>query len=164
MSLRLPAARPEGVGEDTGPQPLEPPPAWPAQTQAPRRALIVEDDPASALLMEQVCRLGGGWEVQVATTLPQALEIVGRERFDLVFTDIDVDGADGVDLIRALRDDPQRAAVTVIAVSADAMGPQAERVLAAGADGYWVKPVEPRRVIAFLRAPASDWPALLAGR
>jgi PAS domain S-box-containing protein len=162
MSLRLPAARHEDLARDTAASPLDDAAASPAGAPALRHALIVEDDPASALLMEQVCRIGGGWRVQVAATLPRAMELVARERFDLVFTDIDLDGADGVELIRALRGGPQRNGATVVAVSADAMGPQAERVLAAGADGYWTKPVEPRRIIAFLRAPAEAWPAMLA--
>jgi PAS domain S-box-containing protein len=162
MSLRLPAAPAGPAPDDTTPTPLDELPEAPAGLAALRRVLIVEDDPASALLMEQVCRIGGGWRVQVAATLARALEIVGRERFDLVLTDIDVDGCDGVELIRVLHAAPCRADTTVIAVSADAMGPQAERALAAGADGYWVKPVEPRRVIAFLRASRADWPALLA--
>ena len=162
MELRLPAAPSEAAPDESAPVPIDEPLPAELPVAGLRRALIVEDDPASALLMEQVCRLGGGWEVQLAGTLPAALEAVAQASFDLVLTDIDVDGADGVDLILALRDDRPAPRPTVIAVSADALGPQAERALAAGADGYWVKPVEPRRVIEFLRADPARWPELLA--
>jgi CheY-like chemotaxis protein len=50
----------------------------------------------------------------------------------------------------------------VVAVTADAMPAQLERIRLAGADGCWSKPVDVDRVLHFLRARRSRWAELLA--
>lgn len=166
MTLSVPRAS-APVGE-------EPPAAAPpASTQAGAlepadaalrggRALVVEDDPASAVLLEHLFELAGGWTVQTAATVPAALSLLCAQAFDLVLTDMNVEGEDGLRVVMAANGHRDRAAMRVVAVTADAMPAQLERIRAAGADGCWPKPVDVERVLHFLRARRSRWAELLS--
>jgi PAS domain S-box-containing protein len=126
------------------------------------RALVVEDDPASAVLLEHLFVIAGGWTVQIASTVPAALACLAAGRFDLVLTDMNIEGEDGLQVVAAANRHPERATMRVVAVTADAMPAQLQRIRAAGADGCWPKPVEVDRVMRFLRARRSRWLDLLS--
>ena len=125
------------------------------------RALVVEDDPASAVLLEHLFVIAGGWTVQIASTVPAALDCLAAGRFDLVLTDMNIEGEDGLQVVAAANRHPERATMRVVAVTADAMPAQLQRIRAAGADGCWPKPVDVDRVMRFLRARRSRWLDLL---
>ena len=63
-----------------------------------KRILIVEDEEALCLLYKEELS-AEGYEVATVRDAEQALEILGRERFDLIVTDIRMPGRDGVELI-----------------------------------------------------------------
>jgi len=63
-----------------------------------KRILIVEDEEALCLLYAEELS-AEGYEVVTARDAEQALDIVRRERFDLIVTDIRMPGRDGVELI-----------------------------------------------------------------
>ena len=64
---------------------------------------------------------------------------------DLVLMDIRLGNDSGEELLGELRTDPRLRAVPVIAVTAQAMDGDRERLLAAGFDGYVSKPLDTRR-------------------
>ncbi|ERS84772.1 ATP-binding protein [Halomonas sp. PBN3] len=110
---------------------------------APRvgRVLVVEDNPvnqrvALAMLERQGCR------VALAESGEDALARVARERFDLIFMDIQMPGMDGLEVTRRLRArHGWLSRVPVVAMTAG--GPEGEqaRCLAAGMNGYIAKPL-----------------------
>jgi len=63
-----------------------------------KRILIVEDEEALCLLYAEELS-GEGYDVTTARDAEQALDILKRERFDLIVTDIRMPGRDGVELI-----------------------------------------------------------------
>jgi DNA-binding response OmpR family regulator len=63
-----------------------------------KQILIVEDEEALSLLYKEELS-SEGYEVTTVRDAEQALEILGRERFDLIVTDIRMPGRDGVELI-----------------------------------------------------------------
>lgn len=121
------------------------------------RALVVEDDPTSAVLLQHVFEAAGGWSVDVAHTVPEALDRLGADPFDLVLADLNVAGEDGMRVIEAANSLPRRASMCVVAVTADAMPGQAARVRASGADGYWSKPIDVVGVRSFLQSDPDLW-------
>jgi CheY-like chemotaxis protein len=56
----------------------------------------------------------------------------------------------GIEVVRALRADPETSGLRCIALSADAMPDQIGAARAAGFDDYWTKPIDVRRMIAAL--------------
>jgi DNA-binding response OmpR family regulator len=63
------------------------------------RILVAEDDPALAeLLQEYLCE--SNYHITLHTRGDTALEHLGRERFDLVLSDIMLPGVDGISILR----------------------------------------------------------------
>jgi DNA-binding response OmpR family regulator len=63
-----------------------------------KRILIVEDEEALGLLYKEELA-GEGYDVVTVRDAEQALEILRREIFDLIVTDIRMPGRDGIELI-----------------------------------------------------------------
>ena len=63
-----------------------------------KKILIVEDEETLCLLYKE--ELGQeGYDVMTVHDAEQALDVLNRERFDLIITDIRMPGRDGVELI-----------------------------------------------------------------
>ena len=68
-------------------------------------------------------------------------------RPDLVLVDWMMPKLSGIDVCRALRENPDTAHIPVILLTAKARSAEVERGLAAGADDYMVKPFSPRQLL-----------------
>ena len=80
-------------------EPVTPPAEIGAMT-AGRRLLLVEDDPGVAAVAQELLE-GLGLEVRAADSGPQALELLGEERFDIMLTDVVMPGGmTGIELAR----------------------------------------------------------------
>ena len=107
---------------------------------AGERILVVEDNEMNMKLFRDVL-LATGYRSLEATTGGEAVELAVEHTPDLVLMDIQLPDADGVDVLRRLRTDDRTVAIPVLAVTAQAMGGDRERFLAAGFDGYVSKPL-----------------------
>ena len=116
------------------------------------KILVVEDEPAIALALEDDLRFDGH-EVEVTGEGAAAIARARESRFDLIIHDIMLIGKDGLDVCRELR----RTGVTTPIIMLTARTQEAEKVLAfeSGADDYVTKPFGPRelraRIAALLR-------------
>lgn len=112
------------------------------------RLLVVEDeesiaDPLAYMLVKE------GFEVEVATTGPDALVAFDRHGADLVLLDLMLPGLSGTEVCRALR---SRSTVPVIMLTA--RDSEVDKVvgLELGADDYVTKPFSSRELVARIRA------------
>jgi CheY-like chemotaxis protein/anti-sigma regulatory factor (Ser/Thr protein kinase) len=123
-------------------------PSVPPVPQRRATVLVVEDDPHAIDLM--TVQLGeAGYEVAVASSAEQGLELARILRPTAITLDIKLPGADGWDFLVAAKSDPALARVPVIIVS---MVDERARGLALGAFDYLVKPVGRDSLLAALRA------------
>jgi signal transduction histidine kinase/DNA-binding response OmpR family regulator len=114
------------------------------------RILLAEDN---ADLRDHLARLlRPYWDVTAVVDGQEALELAGREQFDLVLTDVMMPRLDGFGLIRSLRADERTRDVPIVVLSARAGEEASVEGLAAGADDYLVKPFSARDLIARVRA------------
>ncbi|WP_108445681.1 ATP-binding protein [Halomonas denitrificans] len=117
---------------------------------ADARLLVVEDDPvnqqvARAMLERLGCR------VSVAEDADVALAWAARERFDLIFMDVQLPGMDGLEATRRLRArGGWLAEVPVVAMTAGGPSGDQARCLAAGMNGYLTKPLFQQALVALL--------------
>ena len=113
------------------------------------RILIVEDDVAIAVALEDDLRLEG-YEVVVARDGVTAAQRARQEGFDLILLDIMLPGKDGFDVCRELR----RSGVTSRIIMLTARAEDTEKVLGLdlGADDYLTKPYSPKELRARVRA------------
>jgi PAS domain S-box-containing protein len=110
------------------------------------RVLIVDDN---ADLRRYVARLlSTQFEVITAADGATALEIVQREKPDLVLSDVMMPRLDGFGLLSAIRSRPELATIPVILLSARAGEESRIEGLDAGADDYLVKPFSGRELMA----------------
>ncbi len=113
----------------------------------PRTIVNIEDDDASAELIERALEYGDSVRMISAVSGARGLELVREHRPDLVLLDLDLPDLGGTEVLSLLKQDPRTAAIPVIVVSAAATERQAERLLAAGAAAYLSKPVEIPRLL-----------------
>lgn len=118
--------------------------------------ILVVDDDAFNLKLALTVLEQAGHEARGASSGAEGVAAAFAHAPDLVLMDVQMPGVDGIDALKRLRADPRTAALKVAAFTALAMKGDAERLLAAGFDGYLEKPI---RYKAFLASVA----ALLRG-
>lgn len=120
------------------------------------RILIIEDNAANLSLMSYLLS-AVGHAPEGSRDGMSGLETARRTRPDLVLCDIQLPRCSGYEIARALRADEACRALPLVAVTAQAMRGDRERILAAGFDGYIEKPIAPEsfsaQVEAHLPAP-----------
>ncbi|APW39782.1 hypothetical protein RD110_23410 [Rhodoferax koreense] len=106
------------------------------------RLLLVEDNAMNQELALALLQ-GAGIEVVVANHGAEALDILSRDAaFDGVLMDCQMPVMDGFTATTRLRENPAWAALPVIAMTANAMAGDRERVLAVGMNDHIAKPLD----------------------
>ncbi len=106
------------------------------------RVLVVEDNQVNQLLTT-VLLAKAGHRVDVAANGLEAIEAVAARPYDLALMDIQMPEMDGVEATRRIRAMPgDVAALPIIAMTANAMKGDRERLLAAGMNDYVSKPID----------------------
>jgi len=121
------------------------------------RVLLVDDHPAVRQVLTRVLEDWGA-EVTAVPGVPEALEALGRERPNVVLSDIEMPGEDGYALIRKVRALPPdrgghtpAAALTGLTTEDDRA-----RVLEAGFQYHMTKPVDARRLVEIVTTLAAS--------
>ena len=126
------------------------------------RILLVEDNLINQELARELLAQAGV-EVSVAGNGREALDLLAGGHFDAVLMDCQMPVMDGYAAARALREQPQWRNLPVIAMTADAMVGDRERVLAAGMNDHIAKPIKVEEMFATLarwvRPAPADSPA-----
>jgi two-component system, chemotaxis family, chemotaxis protein CheY len=74
-----------------------------------------------------------------------------KERFDLVITDVNMPGMDGLTLVQKLRDLPAYRTVPILILSTE-MDPEKKKIAKnSGATGWLVKPFDPGQLLTTVR-------------
>lgn len=118
--------------------------------------LIVEDNVTNMKLSTFLLETAD-YTVLPAVNAEVGLAMARESRPDLILMDIQLPGMDGLQATALLKEDPATRDIPVIALTALAMKGDAERILAAGCDGYIAKPLDYKE---FLRRVAET----LAGK
>ncbi|MDD5296768.1 MAG: response regulator [Rhodocyclaceae bacterium] len=109
------------------------------------RVLLAEDEPinreVSRELLEEV-----GLRVDLAEDGAQAVDLAGRNDYDLILMDMQMPKLNGVDATRAIRAMPGRAQPPILAMTANAFDEDRQTCLAAGMNDHIGKPVDPDRL------------------
>ncbi|QNN57288.1 response regulator transcription factor [Diaphorobacter ruginosibacter] len=110
--------------------------------------LVVEDEPGIATILHAYLERDG-LRTLTAHDGPEAVQAFRQFHPDLVLLDIHLPGMDGIDVLRAIRDQGQTPVIMVTAMADDVDKLVALRL---GADDYVVKPFNPAEVVARVRA------------
>jgi DNA-binding NarL/FixJ family response regulator len=127
---------------------------------APKRLLVVDDDPNLVLLVKDYLEFRG-YEVVAASNGLEALEVMRRLTPDLVICDVMMPEMDGYTFVQTLRSDRATDWIPVIFLSARGQTADRVRGLNTGADAYLVKPFEPEELVAQVEATLKHTERLL---
>lgn len=114
-----------------------------------KKILVVEDDDVTRELMRMTLEREG-YHVGAAEDGMRGYEMAVESRPDLIITDIYMPAADGVHLVRRVRDTLEIAATPILVTTGFGTG-TATFTLATGADAYEPKPVDPVSLLASVR-------------
>jgi two-component system KDP operon response regulator KdpE len=117
-------------------------------TEPSTRVLVVDDEPQIRRALGVNLR-ARGYQVDLAETGEQALELAARHHPDVVVLDLGLPGIDGVEVIQGLRG---WSSVPVIVLSVRESERDKVAALDAGADDYVTKPFGMDELLARLRA------------
>lgn len=116
--------------------------------------LVVDDHPVNLLFMRKVLKRLGFAHADEAGCGREAVEMAGRNHYDLIFMDCQMPGVDGFEASTMIREQEEKiGGIKIIAVTADAMKGAREKCLDAGMNDYISKPVDVEK----LKAVLGEW-------
>ncbi|MEM7519386.1 MAG: response regulator, partial [Planctomycetota bacterium] len=114
-----------------------------------QRILVVEDEEALALGVRDALE-HAGYAVELAHDGPTALARIRAEEYDLVVLDLMLPGMNGLDVLRAVRQEnanPRFLILSALAEESDIL-----RGFDSGAEDYLKKPFSPKELVARVSA------------
>jgi len=141
-----PAPRPRrdrtGQAPESGPKPPD---------GRPLRILLAEDNQVNQLLTVAILEKAGH-RVDIAGNGIEAVEAVLNRPYDIVLMDIQMPEMDGIQATRRIRALPDgKGRIPIIAITANAMRGDRERLLQAGMNDYVAKPIDRTHLFEVIR-------------
>jgi two-component system, cell cycle response regulator DivK len=103
--------------------------------------LYVEDNPDNRMLVRRIL-LSEDYGLLEATDATDALEVLKTNKPDLILMDINMPDMDGYTLTAKIKKIPGFERIPILALTANVMRGDKEKVLEAGCDGYIQKPID----------------------
>ncbi|SDG35260.1 PAS domain-containing protein [Desulfosporosinus hippei] len=114
-------------------------------------ALLVEDDYVSGVVMKKLCERRN-IALTIVTNGKQAIEIMKKECFDIIFMDIQMPDISGYETTRIIRDMEREVNkhTPIIATTAFALVGDREKCIDVGMDDYLAKPIDSEKFYAIV--------------
>jgi CheY-like chemotaxis protein len=112
-----------------------------------KKILVVEDNLDNRRILVYRLKRMGEFAIVEASNGEEAVDMVGREKPDLIFMDLKMPVMDGWEATRRIRLLPEGRSVPIIALTAQAMVGDEQKALAAGCDDYVAKPIVDPNVV-----------------
>lgn len=116
-----------------------------------KRALIVDDEPATCELIERVLS-SAGIESTSVTNSTEAPVLLRHGKFAMAFFDYGMPFPDGPELTRQMRDSGYNQMTPIVLISDDLCPNAMSKGFQAGASFFLYKPIDKERVLRLLRA------------
>ena len=110
------------------------------------RVLVVEDNFMNKVLVREMLVLHG-YEVLEAETGEEAVDMIVRERPDIVLMDINLPAMDGIAATKLIKEKEGFKDTYVIAITAAAMKGDERDFIDKGFDGYVAKPIDIKKLL-----------------
>jgi len=113
--------------------------------------LIVEDSPTMRQLISFALKRLRGIRIVEASDGVDGLKKLSAEKFDLIFTDINMPIMDGLKLVSLVRNDAGYKGTPIVVITTEGAQEDRERALALGANDYITKPIQANRILDIAR-------------
>jgi PAS domain S-box-containing protein len=117
------------------------------QSLGNRNVLVAEDVELNQYLVRHIME-SWGFTVDVVNNGREAVAMVEKNKYDLVLMDIQMPEMDGIEATRAIRQlgDPVKAAIPIVALTANALKGDSEKYLSAGMNDFLPKPFNEQKL------------------
>ncbi len=126
----------------------------------PKKILVIEDDDVMRELMRMTLAQNG-YEVVTAADGVRGYDTALFLKPDLIITDIRMPGADGIHVVRRVRDTDSLADTPILVMTAFGTG-SATFSLQLGANAFEPKPIDPQRLLSTVRRLLGECDSLKA--
>ena len=116
------------------------------------KVLIVEDSPTMRQLISFALKRLRGIRIIEASDGVDGLKKLSMEKFDLIFTDINMPIMDGLKLVSLVRNDANYKGTPIVVITTEGAQEDRERALALGANDYITKPIQANKILDVARA------------
>lgn len=113
---------------------------------SPAKILVADDEPNIVISLEYLMKREG-YTVLVARDGQEALEVITRERPDLVLLDVMMPRKTGFEVCQAVRADESLQSTRILMLTAKGRDTDIAKGLALGAHGYMTKPFSTRELV-----------------
>lgn len=104
------------------------------------KKILAVDDSSSVRQMVNFTLKSAGYQVTDAVDGQDALTKAGKEKFDMIITDLNMPNLDGIGLITELRKLPGYSFVPILMLTTESQAEKKDQGRKAGATGWIVKP------------------------
>jgi two-component system chemotaxis response regulator CheY len=119
------------------------------------KRILTIDDSKTIRDMLNLTLSEAGYEVLSAVDGQDGIDMLGKERVDLVITDINMPKMDGYAVVRHMRSKEEFKNTPVLVLTTESDAEKRNIAREAGATGWMVKPFDPERLIATVNKVAS---------
>jgi DNA-binding response OmpR family regulator len=119
------------------------------RSQVSSKILVVDDEPAARLSLAELLSLEG-YEVSVAASGEEALDLLGEGPFDLAIIDLKMPGMDGLEVIQGIQE--RTGETIIIMLTAHGTLETAVQAMRQGAHDYLLKPANVNEIMASVKA------------
>lgn len=110
------------------------------------KVLVIEDNPDNLRLITKVLQRGG-YEVAFAVNGLDGVAMGLQDGYAFIVLDINLPDIDGLEVARRIRGHANGGEVPIIAITSYAMRGDMARILGAGCNGYFEKPIDPLSIL-----------------
>jgi two-component system cell cycle response regulator DivK len=109
------------------------------------KVLIVEDNPVNMKLLELIIKRHGHLPIEAIDG--EDVEKAERELPEIILMDIMLPGIDGLEAVMRIRKIESMKTVPIIAITSYAMAGDRDKIMKAGCNGYFEKPINPLTIM-----------------
>jgi DNA-binding response OmpR family regulator len=112
--------------------------------------LAIDDDPMMRTLLNEILHRDS-FEVELASSGEEGIRIARQHLPDIILLDVNLPGVGGVEVLQALRHEPQTRHIPILFLTADLDPHHLVEALEADPDDYVSKNVSPRELVARIK-------------
>ncbi|MEZ5995628.1 MAG: response regulator [Hyphomonadaceae bacterium] len=111
------------------------------------KSILAVDDSLTIRQLVHLILTQSGYAVTLATDGNAALDTIASAKPDLVISDVNMPGLDGLSLVERIRMLPDFRATPILMLTTESDAEKKARARAAGATGWIVKPFNPQQLL-----------------
>jgi len=110
------------------------------------KVIVIDDEPFILMMIEDKLRRAG-LEVITSRTSINAIDLIRKERPDLIILDWMMPELSGIELCKRIKSDPELSPITIFMLTAKGQEEDEKRGLECGVERYIVKPFSPKALL-----------------